>query len=244
VKPRINVLQAIREAEVTDALALLPQHSKLLELGGGDGFQARILADAGHEVVSIDVAPRQPSYFPVLAYDGQSIPFPDARFDAVFSSNVLEHVKDLDRTFSELRRVLKANALAVHIVPAPVWRVWTTLTHYAWLAQLVGSKLTGVRSTKSGSESPSPVSRRPSMRKALGLDPHGEYSNALAELYYFSRRRWERVFRSNGFRVLSHSPGNLFYTGHLLLPSLSISARRKLAASLGSACHVFVTRAE
>ena len=33
--------------------------------------------------------------FPVQAYDGRRIPFADSSFDVVFSSNVLEHIRDL-----------------------------------------------------------------------------------------------------------------------------------------------------
>lgn len=76
------------------------------------------------------------------------------------------------------------------------------------------------------------------------LSPHGEYSNSLAELYYFSRRRWLRVYEDNGFEVLKVAGNDLFYTGYGLLPGLALSTRRRLARIVGSACHVFVMRAK
>ncbi len=40
-------------------------------------------------------------------YDGKKIPFPDASFDAIFSSEVFEHVFNLPVVLTELNRVLK-----------------------------------------------------------------------------------------------------------------------------------------
>lgn len=40
-------------------------------------------------------------------YDGKSIPFDDASFDSVFSSEVFEHVKDIEELIREINRVLK-----------------------------------------------------------------------------------------------------------------------------------------
>jgi hypothetical protein len=72
--------------------------------------------------------------------------------------------------------------------------------------------------------------------------PHGEYSNAIAELYFFSRRRWKRVFQQAGLEIL-HSDGNgLFYTGYRLIPRLPLHIRRLLARLLGHSSHVFVLR--
>jgi SAM-dependent methyltransferase len=50
-------------------------------------------------------------------YDGKHIPFPDASFDALFCSEVLEHVFDPDLVLAEIRRVLKPGANALLTVP-------------------------------------------------------------------------------------------------------------------------------
>lgn len=59
---------------------------------------------------------RQQRFF---VYDGLQLPFEDARFDFVFSNQVIEHIHDdvLDAFYSEERRVLAAGGMAYHQVP-------------------------------------------------------------------------------------------------------------------------------
>ncbi|HUT31517.1 MAG TPA: methyltransferase domain-containing protein [Sedimentisphaerales bacterium] len=76
------------------------QQARLLEMGGGDGFLAQRLAEMGFQVVSIDPEPRSPAYFAVAKGDCTKLEFEDNSFDVIFSSNVLEHISDLDAAFS------------------------------------------------------------------------------------------------------------------------------------------------
>ena len=50
-------------------------------------------------------------------YDGKKIPFDDAYFDSVFSSEVFEHVFNLDEILKELNRVMKSGALMLITCP-------------------------------------------------------------------------------------------------------------------------------
>jgi len=50
-------------------------------------------------------------------FDIQDIPFPDASFDMVFASHVLEYPDDDLKAISEFRRVLKPNGIAVLPIP-------------------------------------------------------------------------------------------------------------------------------
>jgi SAM-dependent methyltransferase len=68
--------------------------TRVLEIGAGTGLQARLLTEAGFEVSAIDL-PRS-SYaatreFPVVDYDGNTLPFPpaDFRMAAVVDRDVL-----------------------------------------------------------------------------------------------------------------------------------------------------------
>ncbi len=53
-------------------------------------------------------------------YDGNTLPFDNNRFDVVFTSEVLEHVPDIDASLDELHRVLKADGKLLITVPF-VW---------------------------------------------------------------------------------------------------------------------------
>lgn len=181
-------------------------------------------------------------FAPVKTYDAERLPMADNSVDVVFSSNVLEHIICLNQTLQEILRVLKPDGTAVHILPTPVWRFWTTVGRYVELARRVSL---GARNDEPGTSHQS-LGRRAGpadlIKRALPLMAHGVYPNAASELYYFSRQRWLRVFRSAGFQLVSTGPAGIFYTGYENLPRLSTRARRRLAAVLGSSCTVFVMR--
>ncbi len=241
-----DTLQAIRAAELRQVLSLLPEGARMLEIGGGDGFQASMLAGAGYDVESIEVESSPCTHFGVRVYDGRTIPFGPAEFDCVYSSNVLEHVKDLAHMNAEILRVLKPGGTVIHVLPSTAWRFWTNLTHYPYVMKFV---LTRKHSIPTHGELASPggvLKKRGllgAIRRALFPGPHGEYPSSLAELYTFSTSRWKRVFRQGGFDVVRVQPGGLFYTGYGLMSRASITTRRRLAAFLGSATHVYVMTA-
>ena len=58
-----------------------------------------------------------PSSDLVLSADLRELPFPDASFDMVLCSHVLEHVRDSQKCIAEISRVLKRNGRALIQVP-------------------------------------------------------------------------------------------------------------------------------
>lgn len=50
--------------------------------------------------------------------DLRKLPFPDNKYDFVFASHVLEHIKEDDVAISEIKRVLQPNGIA--ILPVPI----------------------------------------------------------------------------------------------------------------------------
>lgn len=239
-------LYRLRRSEIESLSSHFVPGLRVLEIGGGDGFQASLIASRGCSVLSLDVAPREGhSYHPVERYDGENVPAKDESFDIVFSSHVLEHVKVLPQLLAELSRVLKRQGLGIHVLPSSMWRVWTSLAHYPFLVMHAVGQHKGVPG----------VDELPTLRGAVGklglmhtttrillAGPHGEYSSAFAELYYFSKQRWLRVFDQCGFRVERIEDNDLFYTGYGLFPSLPLTTRHALARWFGSAAHVFLTR--
>jgi ubiquinone/menaquinone biosynthesis C-methylase UbiE len=97
----------------------------LLELGGGSsdlldslGSPTAVICD-----LSLEMLLMRPSGHPshrVVAV-GERLPFDEARFDGVFSINVLEHVMDLERVLAESARVLADGGLWLAVTPNGNW---------------------------------------------------------------------------------------------------------------------------
>jgi SAM-dependent methyltransferase len=241
-------LNQIRAHELQTYLPHFPAGARILEVGGGTGVQAKMLSERGLQVESIDVADSTYSeerVFPVVDYDGEHIPFEDRSFDVVFSSNVLEHIRNLDAMQSEFRRVLKPGGRCVHAVPSAGWRFWTSMANYVeCLQRLLMSVPRLIPRNVSRSELRRPiivaVDVAKILRQYLIVPRHGEEGNAWTELWTFSASYWRRKFRAD-YVIESVEPMGLFYTGHMVFgASLSIARREKLSRYLGSACNLFI----
>jgi len=238
-------LGLFRQAEFEMFVQRLKPGARVLELGGGSGYQARLLTERGFQVRSVDIDnPRAPigRHFPVEIYDGKHLPVEDGSVDVVISSNVLEHIPTLDITFAEMRRVLTPEGYAIHILPSAVWRWYTTLARYPFMVKIaLGMRKPGRGVAAVASQ---PRGRRLAVlaKRVLFEPPHGEYPGAISELHYFSGRRWVGMFERHGFEIVERTGNGLFYTGYSTFPSIGLRPRRTLARLLGSTCHVFVVR--
>ena len=246
----VDWVREVRDLELAEIREFLPPAGRVLDFGAGTGQQALRLQELGFDVDAVDLesSPHlQKRVFPVRNYDGHTLPFPDAHFDVVMSSNVLEHVYDLDRVLLEHARVLKPHGLMLHVLPSASWRLWTTLAEFPATPR---NLLRGLRSGPSGRHSDAGMSRcrwtllqlawpiRP-----LTFRPHGARGSALTELWSFSRSSWVRRFTSQHFEVLQVKPLKLWYTGEILLGQrLSLARRARMSAWLGSATILYVIR--
>lgn len=242
-------IDALRRAELELVAPFFPPGSSILEIGAGSGQQALDLTRLGFRVSAVEVAGSVYAHtrvFPILDYDGSTLPFPDATFDVVFSSNVLEHVVDLSSMHREIRRVLKPDGSCVHVVPTHLWRFWTTLAAFPaafvsiWAA--VRCLVASTNAKEGECLGPAYAWRHAAaMTIAAVWQPrHGERGNVLTEPWFFHPRWWRKNFRASGFDLVHDQAVGLFYTGHSVLgPRLSIGWRKQLARRLGSACRVY-----
>jgi SAM-dependent methyltransferase len=90
----------------------------VLEIGCGTGVHTRLLAEAGANVTAVDLTPTAVEFTTrrltnagllanVVEADAESLPFPDASFDFVWSWGVIHHSTDTDRVIAEIGRVLR-----------------------------------------------------------------------------------------------------------------------------------------
>jgi len=105
--PDVELRRAFMSANVA-------ARERVLDLGCGEGDFTAWIAQAGADVLGIDVAEaalaragsRHPGVeFRLAPIDG-ALPTPDGSFDVVWASEVIEHVADTARWLSEVRRVL------------------------------------------------------------------------------------------------------------------------------------------
>ena len=123
----------LEEAELTLSL-ISSQHitktDSVLEVGGGLGLVYGFLKRQGYDIWGIE--PSDSGFggyfqaalqlFKMLGIDGSHFhPLSakeatklDARFDVIFSNNVLEHIPELEESISDLQKVLNPNGVMIH----------------------------------------------------------------------------------------------------------------------------------
>ncbi len=242
-------LAELRESELTTVIPHLPPGGEVLEIGGGTGSQALLLKQHGFKIASVDLDSskyRENRVFPVIDYDGTHLPFPAASFDAVYSSNVMEHIVDPVPLYAEMRRVLRPGGRCVHVMPSFSWRLFSSVTYYYALPRKVWGLVAGV--PRGPDEYPAPVidtsSHGAVKLLARVLPPrHGETGSSFSELRRFRASAWIRHFQEHGMIVVGVAPIGIFHTGEMALgPRWSIASRRKAAAILGSGCILYDVR--
>ena len=247
----INVahIDAVRREEIRRVLerhADLFAGKELLEIGSGTGIQLKVLSDICKSVVGIEVA--DSFYTPhrvmdIRQYDGKSIPFPDRSFDVVFSSNVLEHIKDENTIHHEMHRVLRPDGVGIHVVPTHTWRLWTSLVHYPSLPAYVSEKLLQLRHGNGSASGVNTAKPRWGTRLLNILTPprHGEFGNRITEHWLFHPAAWQRRLEAQGWRVEMVEGLGLAYTGHGFLgPWASMRTRSWWSGILGSSTILIV----
>jgi len=107
-------------AEALAVAATFPAHSRILDIGCGNGVPiTEALVNAGHRVVGLDSSAGMLDRFranlpgtPVVRGDARQCPFGDRTFDAAFSWGMLFHLRRVDQAaaFASVSRVLEAGA--------------------------------------------------------------------------------------------------------------------------------------
>lgn len=118
IRRRFRLVQELMQGE---------RFHRLLELGYGSGVFLPELARHADELSGVDIHDKVSQVARALARDGvlarlkqgvaEDLPFDDASFDAIVCVSVLEFVSDMDRTASELRRVLAPGGSVFVITP-------------------------------------------------------------------------------------------------------------------------------
>jgi len=248
-------LHEIRKKEIDIVFSLLPkkQFDSGLEIGAGDGFQTTLLAPHIDKLVSSDLNFKrikervQKVEYKEVDADAIEGVFSPNSFDFIFSSNVLEHVRDPRKVLSATHSILKDTGCAIHIVPSRAIKISYLLFYYPNLFFLVIERLWGKLKGKpifqgakidleNNLNAPKKVESK--LKKFLLPSIHGNFRSHKEEFIAFGKNQWEQIFIEAGYAIVSYAKGPAF-SGY----GFGINSLRKLLESLGvSSEHIFVLK--
>jgi SAM-dependent methyltransferase len=184
---------------------------EMLEIGSGDGFVASMLAPLGKTLVTTEPTRGRASHgreLPRLRCSATDLPFSDASFDFIFSSSVLEHVRERERALGELRRCLKPGGLMIHLMPSTTWKLLQLFLYYPHIAlsgiEAIGPSHqlpAGEPSTDNWHDPTTKLTWWQEFRRGVFPQVHGEYPGHMRELIGFRAKAWRRAFEGAGFEV-------------------------------------------
>jgi SAM-dependent methyltransferase len=110
---------------MSEELGDMPKTSPVLEVGCGDGSFTADLANKFSNVTAIDISAGQlaenAKRMPAIKFQqhdvSETFPFPDASFDVIWCSEVLEHLFEPAFALREMHRILKPNGRLLVTVP-------------------------------------------------------------------------------------------------------------------------------
>ena len=127
----------VEETDTMLFLDSLRDSGTILDVGCGIGTLAMALAEAGHQIIGVDVsaealrqagARSRERRLSIEWKEGfaEHLPFPDKSVDAIVCAHTLEHVKDLGSVAREFRRVARRKILVL----TPKQRYKTYMDNY------------------------------------------------------------------------------------------------------------------
>lgn len=137
-KPGINnAFYFIRGALYKKIKQYAPElQGRVMDFGCGSKPYQSLLINAS-EYIGVDFAGEGHSHINEsidVIYDGKTLPFPDEHFDSVFSSEVVEHVFNLEEVLVEIARVMKKDGKLLITCPF-VWHEHEVPVDYARYTQ-------------------------------------------------------------------------------------------------------------
>lgn len=241
----------------------------VLEVGGGDGYIASLVREAGFEIRSTDPKPREPLRHPVEVMSASRLPFDDGSVDAIISSNVLEHIDDLPQSFDEMCRVLRPGGFMIHSMPRPACSFVSTLIApmayvRSWYYLLSGRLFAGkdmARPLPARIPGARRLNRRPRLARFVykmlygmwQLQPlralrigygHGVARGPVDELRRWRESQWRERFAHGRLRVVEVCHGDMCFSMNKVFPWRFMKLRGRLASRGWASIAFFIVEME
>jgi ubiquinone/menaquinone biosynthesis C-methylase UbiE len=200
---------------------------RILELGCGIGYYSLFLSCLADEVQATDMEVEDHATHSqglqvtrdfiegvgvgninVQHASAEMLPFPDGHFDMVFSSHVLEHVRDRQKAIEEMTRVLKPGGVGITILPTRMDRLYTLPWYYAYLLKrsvyhvsrrMIAMVRRPPEERAQITSSIREVAKGSSIIEDFPWPPtHGEFNGYLDELISWAPGRWKRLITDSG----------------------------------------------
>jgi len=118
--------QVLIAALLRERFGLAPSPQiRVLDFGCGAGKMVRYLASLGYDAFGCDVSPAWNEQagsladrFALIPEAPYRLPYDDNSFDLLFSTSVLEHVRNLRECLQEMHRILRPGGVSMHYFPA------------------------------------------------------------------------------------------------------------------------------
>ena len=183
-----------------------------LELGAGDGFQSKTIIKFCESLIATDYnekrlqlgSKRKIKGLQYKVCDAEDLPFKNNTFDFIFSSHLLEHIKNKKRCFSEMKRVLKKNGVMIYVMPNRLGKSFNFFLYYPFVIYMLLNKerrQIAFNKLKQDNIRSNIKTKNKLAWKKIFPSVHGENANHLSEFYNFGKRYWVNLFKENNFVV-------------------------------------------
>jgi len=198
-----------------------------LEIGCGNAFQSALIALFCGRVFATDIFREAKSqhYFGIrqvkelkdilgiknmelVSCSALNLPFSDGYFDFVYSSSVVEHIKNREQALSEIRRVLKPDGIMILTVPTHMPSLYAFMHSFLYIISRLNKILTQRQKQMSTTVySPKGIKDSAWLRfrknhPSFPLpEPHGDYPTVFHEFFQQLPLKWSRLLRKSGFTV-------------------------------------------
>lgn len=201
-----------------------------LEIGCGIGFQSSLIASISCKLIATDLYYNDKlthtlginkakdlllltgiNNVHLVSCCAQDLSFRNNYFDYIFSSSVLEHIKDKNKVLSEMKRVLKDDGYIIAIIPNFMLSIYAFFHLPLYIVkrslQMIFDKialLVFAKSAKEDNNNKAELRRFRDNHPSFPFpEPHGDYKTIVHEFFDYIPYKWEQLFKKNGFKIVS-----------------------------------------